>query len=80
MPARIRKVYDSKHLQSFEFIEIRDTASARTVIRTNLVYEEFDNKVEKTVEFIMLNKDAKGDFSIRGTPESNWFILFWDLV
>jgi hypothetical protein len=79
MPARIRKIYNSKHLQSFEFTGIRDTAAARTVIQANLVYEEFGNQVEKVVEFIMINKDIDGKPAVRG-PESCWFILFWDIV
>jgi hypothetical protein len=79
MPARIRKIYNSKHLQSFEFTGIRDTAAARTVIQANLVYEEFGNQVGKTVEFIMINNSANGKPAVRG-PGSSWFILFWDIV
>ncbi len=79
MPARIREIYNSKHLQSFEFNGIRDTAAARTVIQTNLVYEEFGNQVGKTVEFIMMNYGADGKPAVRG-PGSCWFILFWDIV
>jgi hypothetical protein len=79
MPARIRKIYNSKHLQSFEFTGIRDTAAARTVIQANLVYEEFGNQVGKTVEFILINNSADGKPSVRG-PGSCWFILFWDIV
>ncbi len=79
MPARIRKIYNSKHLRSFEFTGIRDTAAARTVIQANLVYEEFGNQVEKTVEFIMINNGTDEQPAVRG-PGSCWFILFWDIV
>ncbi len=79
IPARIRKTYDSKHLQSFELTGIRDTAAARTVIQANLVYEEFGNQVEKSVEFIMINNGADGKPAVR-EPASSWFILFWDIV
>ena len=78
MPARIRKIYNSKNLQSFELTEIRDTAAARTVIQANLVYEEFGNQVGKTVEFVMKNNDDEKP-AVRG-PGSGWFILFWDIV
>ena len=60
-------MYKSKHLQSFEFIDIRDTASARTVINARLVYEESGNQVEKSVEFIMINNDFKGKPTDSGT-------------
>ena len=79
MPARIRKIYNSKHLQSFEFTGIRDTASARTVIQANLVYEESGNQVKKGVEFIMINNGSDGKPAAHG-PESHWFILFWDVI
>ena len=79
IPARIRKIYNSKHLQSFEFTGIRDTAAARTVIQANLVYEEFGNQVEKAVEFIMINNGSHGKPAVRG-PGSGWVILFWDII
>jgi hypothetical protein len=79
MPARIRKIYNSKHLQSYEFTWIRDTAAARTVIQANLVYEESGNQVKKGVEFIMINNGSDGKPAARG-PRSHWFILFWDII
>jgi hypothetical protein len=79
MPARIRKIYNSKHLQSFEFTGIRDTAAARTVIQAYLVYEEFGNQVEKAVEFIMINNGSDGKPAVRGSG-SGWLILFWDII
>jgi hypothetical protein len=80
MPIRIKSVYGSKILQSFEFIGIRDTAAARTVIKVKLIYEEFGHIIEKPVEFIMICKNANREPAIRDTPGSNWVILFWNMV
>lgn len=78
MPARVREVYDSKHLKSFKYMKISDNAPAITVIDVKLVYEEYENDVEICVQFHMINKDAKGETSVHGTPESSWEILNWD--
>lgn len=51
MPARVREVYDSKHLKSFEYTRISDDAPAITVIQVKLIYEEYEKEVEKFVHF-----------------------------
>lgn len=78
MPARVREIYRSKHLGFFEYTKISDDAPAITVIQVKLFYEEYEKEIERFAQFRMINKDAKGQTSVHGTPESNWEILNWD--
>lgn len=78
MPGRVRELYDSKHLKSFEYTKISDDAPAITVIQVKLMYEEYEKEVERLVQFRMINKDAKGEPAVHGIPGSNWEILNWD--
>ncbi len=80
MPRRIREIYNSKHLMHFEFTDISDTASATTIIQAMLVYDEYDARVDKSVQFIMNNRNLEGGSEIRGKAGSNWYIRFWNLV
>jgi hypothetical protein len=80
MPARVRELYDSKHLKSFEYTTISDDAPAITVIQAKLIYEEHEKEVEKFVQFRMINKDAKGKTAVHGSPGSNWEILNWYII
>jgi len=80
MPARVREIYVSKRLQSFEFIEISDLAPAITMIQTKLIYEENARRAEEVVKFRMINADAEGKAAISGTPGSSWVIQNWDIA
>ncbi len=80
MPRCIREIYNSKHLMHFEFIDIRDTAPATTIIQATLSYEEYEAIVDKSVQFIMNKRNLEGGLEIRGKEGSNWYIRFWNLV
>lgn len=80
MPRRIREIYSSKHLMHFEFTDLSDTAPATTIIQTMLVYDEYDTRVDKSVQFIMNNRNLEGGPEILGKAGSNWYIRFWNLV
>jgi len=80
LPKRIREIYDSKHLKSFEFTEIQDTASATSIIQVRLNYEESGEQREKQVKFVMNSINSRGEPEVKGTRGSNWFIRFWEMV
>jgi len=80
MPKCIREIYNSKHLMHFDFTDISDTAPATTIIQATLVYDEYDARVDKSVQFIMNNRNLEGGPEIRGKAGSNWYIRFWNTV
>lgn len=47
IPRRIEKLYNSKHLESFKFTDICETALLTAIIQVMLVYEEYGTRVEK---------------------------------
>lgn len=80
LPARLREQYASKHLRSFEFIEIIDDAPAITEIQTSIVYEEVGNEVRGLVGFRMINEDSEGNPKVRGVPGGKWTVLNWFVI
>ena len=78
LAGHVRRVFDDKHLHSFEIQGICDAASARTVIKVKLIYEVQCRTMERPFEFFMVNCDTSGKTSTRGTPVSDWYIRNWD--
>jgi hypothetical protein len=79
MPKCIREIYNSKHLMHFDFTDISDTAPATTIIQATLVYDEYDARVDKSVQFVMNKRNLEGGREIRGKAVS-WYIRFWSMV
>lgn len=80
LPARVREIYETMHLESFEFMGINDIAPAITKIRVKLTYDQHGAKVEKAVQFRMMIEDAEGEVSIHGTPGSSWVVDDWNIA
>jgi len=78
-PARLRQVFSSKALKSFEFILVQDKAAALSIISTNLVFEEYGEEVLKAFDFRLINEDSQGNPEVSGTPGSDWKIINWAL-
>lgn len=76
-PARLRQVFSSKTLKSFEFVSIQDHAAALSIISTNLVFEEDGEEVFKSFDFRLINEDCQGNPEVSGTPDSDWKIINW---
>lgn len=77
--ARIREVFASKTLKSFAFTEITDQAAAASEIQTMLVFEEYEQDVEKSVRFRLVNVDSEGNAEVRGIPNSDWRLVYWEV-
>lgn len=77
-PGDIRKRYEQNYLQSFELKGVCDTASARSVIKAEIVYEWYGRIMEKPFDFILMNYDDSWNPAIRGTNGSNWYVYNWD--
>ncbi|NQE35727.1 hypothetical protein E5S67_03462 [Microcoleus sp. IPMA8] len=78
-PTSIRKIFESKTLQSFKFISIVDSAPGLSTISTELVFEEYGKEVKKFFDFRLINENSKGEPEMRGTPNSAWKIINWEL-
>lgn len=78
-PIRIRKIFESKILNSFEFTLIRDSAAAISIISTELVFEEYGEEVKKSLEFRLIYENSKGEAEMRDNPNSEWKIINWEL-
>jgi hypothetical protein len=78
LAGRVRRVFDDRHLHSFEIQGICDVASAVTVLKVKLIYEVMDRTMERPFEFFMINCDTSGKISTRGNAESDWYIRNWD--
>jgi hypothetical protein len=77
LPAIIREHYSSKRLKAFEFKGIKDNAPAITEIEADLVYEEEDTAIEKTMMFRLINEDDKGNPAVGGKPGTSWVVYTW---
>lgn len=77
---RIR--YDNEHLRSWEFIEIKDTAVARTEITAKLNFNEADRTTREITEhvFFMINYTSDGGIAFRDDPGSKWIVFNWDWI
>ena len=78
-PRSIRKIFESKTLKSSEFTSIDDRAAGLSIILTYLVFEEHGQEVTKSFEFRLINENSEGEAEIRGTPNSEWKIINWEL-
>ena len=77
LPAIVREHYSSKKLNTYEFKGIKDKAPAVTEIDADLVFEEEDTIVEKTMLFRLVNEDDKGNPAIGSKPGTSWTIYSW---
>ena len=77
-PRDLNLAYSKRNLKAFEFVGIKDQAAAITVITTKLIYEDCGQEMEKSFEFRLINLDSRWKASVRGQPDSSWFILNWD--
>lgn len=78
-PARLRQVFSSKALKSFEFVSVQENAAALSIISTNLVFEEYGEEVLRAFDFRLINEDSQGNPEVSGTPGSDWKIINWAL-
>lgn len=69
---RLRARYDSKGLQAFEIIELKDEASAVTTAKVKVEYNEEGQQVQRLLEVRLINEGADGNVAARGKPGSSW--------
>ncbi len=78
MPGKVREVYGSYFLKSFELIEIIDEAASITEIKVFLNYESEGNSFEKEVKFrLVINDSLDKKTLVRGMPNATWGIGNW---
>lgn len=78
-PARIRQIFASKNLKSFEFQSVQDSTAAFSIIQTRLMFEEYGEEVTKMFDFRLINENVEGLPEVRGTSNSEWKIISWAL-
>lgn len=76
-PAQLRDAFKPKVLCSWEFKSINDIAAAVTEIGTLLVYEEADQRNERSFTFRLMNEDSSGGAAVRGKPGTGWVVISW---
>lgn len=78
MAGRVREVYGSHFLKSFELLEIIDEAPSATEIKVQINYESDGNSIEKEVKFrLIINDGADNKPLMRGMPNATWGIANW---
>lgn len=78
-PSLLRNHLSSKNLKSFEFISIKDSAPAMSIIEINLVFEEYEQEISKIFGFRLINEDVQEKSVIFGLPNGDWKIINWEL-